>query len=318
MNEEHTLAFSAHDHKLAALYFDRILPLYSQETVPTTVKVSISPEAVAKIPVLAFAQQLSENPRRKLGECDAKPFLAFLGVLRQHSIAYDPDYPFAHDFLDYLRNAVAITLSTATAGTFKAAVPILAPNALPNGRTTSDILAATGAAPFSEDALQINVTSLQAVCSDRTEWNQVNEIRRDKGARQSIRAMRLLYWQEYEGKDASFIRDDIERRIEEYHAAAKKHGFELASTTLEVLWAKDSLLGLAAVSAIVTLLGGTGPLEAAALAGAVVGLPKVAISVVKKHWAFTKEMREHPFAWIVKGLQDAGIGKPQTEHLSIP
>lgn len=309
MNADHTLAFSAHDHKLAALYFDRIFPLYSQETVPSDVKVSATPEAISQNPVLAFAQQLSENPRRKLGECDAQPFLTFLSVLQTQSVAYDPDYPCNRDFLDYLRNAVAITLATGLKGSIKVAVPMLAPNALPTGHTAQGILSAIGATPLSEDVLQLSISGLKAVCTNRAEWAQVNEIRRDKKALQSIRAFRLLYWKEYEGKDAAFIRDDIERRIEEYHAAAKKYGLELASTAFEALWAKDSLLGLLAVSTIATLLGGKNPAESVAIAGAIVELPRVVISVAKKHWAYTKEMREHPFAWVVRGMQESGFGE---------
>lgn len=309
MKRDMALAISAHDHKFAAICCDKVYPLYGCESVPKGLCVMPTPAIIRQHPLVAFAQQLSVNTRDNLGECDATPFMNYLSWLQSEPGLYDPDFRLGNvrRFMDYMRNTVALFLAGSLAKSGTRALPILAADALPRATTARAALNKLGIAAQDADAIEINVENLAAVCADRAEWGQIEELRRDKHSIRSIRNLRLLFREEYADKAPDYIRDDIQRRIEEYQRAARKHGFALTRQAIKEVFNKDSLFGALLVSCLAKLAGRDTDIKAVGLIAAAVSLPSFVLSVAEKRWAFVQEQKEHPLAWIVEGVKQAGI-----------
>jgi hypothetical protein len=165
--------------------------------------------------------------------------------------------------------------------------------------------------PPMNDALEVNVHNLKMVVGDSAEWRQVKEARSDAEAIQKIRNLRHLFLKEYKDlTSAEEIRDDIDRRIEEYERACRKHGFEMRSTFISSLLDTSSLLGIAAAAAAGVLVGGPVIPTVAAVIGAVMHTGKVSIDLRAKNYAFEADMSREAIAYVVDARRNI-TGQPK-------
>jgi len=79
------------------------------------------------------------------------------------------------------------------------------------------------------------LANLAVVDESALTWDQVAEFRNDAQMRSHYR--RFVHWLDAEmlGKSQRFIEDELHQRLEDYHAALKKHGVQTAIGTLEGL-----------------------------------------------------------------------------------
>jgi hypothetical protein len=151
-----------------------------------------------------------------------------------------------------------------------------------------------------DESVSLALTGLNLVDTSQVSWRQVHEFRSDQENVRKLRNLRLLLAKDYAGKEPAFIRDDLERQLEEYEEAAKVWGFPLTSSIVDVVL-NERALGVAAATAIAPLLSGLAPaLSLVAMVGAGFMTGRVGWEVVKRYHQVGKLNDSHALAYLVR------------------
>lgn len=301
-----TIAISTGDHKMAALFFDKIWPLHSMDSVPDeiqdiNVSIPAEPDDVVMKTIGDWIMSVSKSPK------DSVTFSARAAVL-MHALAKDERYrdflgsefP-PHDPMAPFRNLTASVLYQLMLGNNMNVVPILGSKPLQEKLANlNPIIEASPDLQEAKPALEINIKNFRLICGDNAEWTQVKEVRADKESLRKIRNLRVLFREKYKEKDAAFIKDDIDRRIDEYEQACEKHGFELLQSGFSSLLDPKSLLGISSLAAATAVIGGPAVITACAVGGAVLHTSKLAIELIANHWKFKQNQRNNEVAYVIE------------------
>jgi hypothetical protein len=157
----------------------------------------------------------------------------------------------------------------------------------------------------------LSALHIRVVDTTKVTLPQILEFRKDKEAMNKMRKFRLFAYQQFSGKDKTFIEDDIQQRLSDYSDTLKACGFETTYKTLSFLFESKSLMGTFAAS-FVSLLVGNGQLAAEAFgAGTVIELSKLSLEYAKHRNELNKICRENPISYIAdarKTLEKAKLG----------
>ena len=88
----------------------------------------------------------------------------------------------------------------------------------------------------------IQLTNLNLIDTTKASWEQIIDIKKDEKLMKQLRAFRLLFEENYIGKDPEYIKDSILKKIDDYEIAAKKAGFDLKKSIWNVLISKETFL----------------------------------------------------------------------------
>lgn len=142
----------------------------------------------------------------------------------------------------------------------------------------------------------LTLSQLKLVDTTTAVWRQIIELRKDKESHQRLIRLRLFMHSNYTGQPFAFIEDDLSRRIHEYEAAARKHGFKTALSSLTVLLNAKDLQASLGAGLVVGLFGG--PLAALGT-GLAVEVGQIAVHVAER----LHEMRDwrsgHELAYLI-------------------
>lgn len=310
-----TIALSFFDHKKASLFFDKVFPMHSLDEIPRNIrdfhfKVPNFPDDKFKIELLKRMVRLVENissaPYDKLvfHKDDVDLFLLLINELyrNRRNLLFPKG-----------KKDGTLDIETARILTGSLAYDLLRDascNVVPvfkNYKHQKDFFS-TNEWIFSHEkriekalheSLQINVKNLKMVVTHKSEWKQIEEIRNDKESIGKLRNLRLLFHNNYKGKNPDYIKDDIDKRIEEYEDATRKHGFELKNHIITSFLDPKSLVGVASVAAISSLVGGTAAASVAAIIGATIHTSKVFFEIKKKKFEFAQDKRNNEIAYIM-------------------
>ncbi|HEV3040937.1 MAG TPA: hypothetical protein VHA33_24435 [Candidatus Angelobacter sp.] len=144
----------------------------------------------------------------------------------------------------------------------------------------------------------ITLASLKLINTKNTPWQQIIELRRDTEAREKLRRLRLFAYENYAGKPAAFIEDDILMRLADYEAAVKKWGFEAKTAAMTALLDSKLIAGGVAGSFLSAYLNS--PLFAIASAAGAVGLAigRIAVEIGRQKFALREIMAGNPVSYI--------------------
>lgn len=104
--------------------------------------------------------------------------------------------------------------------------------------------------------IMATIAGIPLVNAEQASLLQIRQLREDTNAQRKLRNLRLFLFQNYTGKPKSFIEDDIHKRMDEYYAAASKHGFDIFESSLTCLIDAKSIQATIAGGLIGWLLGG--------------------------------------------------------------
>jgi hypothetical protein len=167
------------------------------------------------------------------------------------------------------------------------------------------------------ESICLTLKQLDLVDTSEVTWQQIHEFRRDADNVKRLRNLRLFLAENYEGKDPGFVRDDLERRIEEYREAARVWGFPLHASMLEILL-NDKTTAAYAVTTLLGVLLGTGVAATiAGLVGATMTLGRVAWEVGKRRHHVGQLSKTHALAYLV-GLKGLGAAREQQPPKALP
>ncbi|OVE69036.1 hypothetical protein CCS79_08910 [Clostridium diolis] len=91
----------------------------------------------------------------------------------------------------------------------------------------------------------IELIGLNLINTQNATWDQILEVREDKDSLKKLRNFRLFYYEKLYGKDKNYIIEVINKAIEDYEGAAKKHGFNFLKTSLKTVFSKEVFISFA-------------------------------------------------------------------------
>ena len=163
----------------------------------------------------------------------------------------------------------------------------------------------SGKGPLDPDeAVQLGLARLRLVDVSKTSWSQILEFRKDAEAKRRLRQVVHFFRQNYSGKDKSYIREDIEFKLAQYHDAVRDWGFETTISTISMLLSSKTLAGAAAAAIASAMFGSSSLALIAAAGGAAVEVGQLSLHVAKRVYGLKTLRRDHPLSYII-GAQRA-------------
>lgn len=150
---------------------------------------------------------------------------------------------------------------------------------------------------------ELTISEIGLVDTTDASWEQILELKKDIDARRKLRDLRLLLFDEFEGKTKAYIIDSIDRKLEEHELACKKHGLNLVTSSVSMLIDSKSLIGISTIAAAGVMSGQWGLVTAAAISGAAIETTRLIINVVQKKLGFGWLKDSHELAYIL-GTRD--------------
>lgn len=137
----------------------------------------------------------------------------------------------------------------------------------------------------------IALTNIPLLDVSKSSWDQIGEFRKDKHAMDNMRAFRLFFRENFNGKSLSYIEDKVADLIHKQQLLSAHHGFSLyRGALLDVI--RDRTLHAAAVSSITLAISGN---DVAALGAGLttIGVGAGAISVSFSQSLSKKRLEDH-------------------------
>ena len=139
------------------------------------------------------------------------------------------------------------------------------------------------------------IADIPLINAEHASFSQIHQLREDKEAKRKLRNLRLFLFENYSGKPKSFIEDDIQKKMDDYHTAASKHGFEILESSIACLIDTKSIQATLAGGLIGWLLGG--PIVGAA-SGFTAEVISLTLTLTKGIREFRMFRNQHDLAYI--------------------
>lgn len=292
-NRYHTEAIAWGPSKAAALYFDGIIPLqnvlesvlYGLELMEAGRSLATPPDA----PSLAFLPDRFKNNEVFLTDFYMASFQLALATGLSHESTRSkileafPQYADLTD-ADIAKQAVAAIRKLAKNHNL-GDLPIDLGGWIPPQDSTN-------AEPM------IVVSGLNVIDVDRISWDAIAELRKDKHSLARLRRLRQFVYENYSGKDASFVRDDLLSRIHEYEEVTRTWRIETVLGSLGAALHSKTTIGAFAGSAAAVLAGAPVAALVAGGGGLVLEAGKIAVEMGKRELQLRKSLADNPVSYI--------------------
>jgi hypothetical protein len=288
---DEVVAISLHDHKQAALYFDKILPCYTYNEVPKELRldytllrdiyVQIAEEYCfpGKNDFESFEYDLLERKNLDINNPDD------VWTLNDNILA-------AHVALTRLKIPSVPIFNNVDLGYERL---LLYPETV---ERINELIDRTPSLPLNNgDALELTISDIGLVDTSNATWEQILELKKDRDARRNLRNFRLFLYGNFQGKSKAYISDSIDKKIDEYEMACKKHGFDMVSSSFLMLVDSKSLPVLSVIAAV-GIISKKWDLTTAAIGTAIIETAKLSINLVKKSFEFRRLKNQHELAYI--------------------
>lgn len=144
----------------------------------------------------------------------------------------------------------------------------------------------------------LSAPQIRVIDTSKVTIPQVMEFRKDKDAMTKMRRFRLFAYENYSGKEKTFIEDDIQRRLADYDETVRACGFDTAVKTFSFLFESKLMVGAFATAAVSSLMGNAQLAIEAFSAGTVIELGKLSLEYAKSKSEMRKICRENPISYI--------------------
>lgn len=283
---------SRHNAKLAALYWDYVVPIYCDD-IPQ----ELIPPAFGDWKPITSTDQLRKMQKAKGAERLTVPIPDESGAVRRIYLVNEDAQPDL-DALEYVNQWAFVNRPEGQA--------TLRREMLSAGIQRAPVLLSSSVAPPEKEAntgteVTAALAGLPIVDVSKASWEQIMEFRKDPESRRKLRVLRLHLANEFIGKTHEQIAAGLELGIDECQRSAEKHGFDLLISSLQASCEAKDTIGAVGIWALVgATLGGS---AATAAAGASVGLltelAKLTLTVAKGAKDLREFRKHHPFSYII-------------------
>jgi hypothetical protein len=293
-------AICFNNFKTAALYFDRVIPA----DVPTLADAMVPSHLIKKLDRDEFGDHSSEVENLIHGPSYRNVLEIAFGANAgyDHFLQfYDASNKFAEEVLKTLPEDSAAKrkhILSAYAGTHTI-------NAYQQflrtfGLTTASLFLPDEAS-FSQDNkcsdILTFISGLKLIDGENADLEQIVEIRKDANARIKLKRLRTFLLEKYKDKPVQFIEDDISIRIDDYENVARKHGFELVTSSLGAIIEAKNIHAALGAGLAGALLGG--PISGIT-ASVSLELGALALTIAKGAFQYRNVLQSHETAYIIE------------------
>jgi len=269
MDKNLTIAISCDEHKLASLFFDRVIPVgLSSYSVPKSI-------CFDKLWDWVGDPKLREDIQRHGLESEIK--LGFESELEEtNDTALDNFYM---GFIRFVTDKYSFN-----------AVPLFKKSTLYHDTYANG----------NKDVLDLSIIDAPIIDPSKLEWDQILEVRKDKNFKHKLRRFRFMLCDNYQDKDPQYIREHLIMKVLDYEEACKKHGLELIVSSLSQLLDSKSLLGTLGLTATSILMGEPAFASTTAITGAILEFGKISLHVAKKKLEFASAKERSAIAILIE------------------
>lgn len=290
--------------KEAALYFDQVLPLNMSrmqgdpdigdiligypESIPSAALSHLIDGVEGDTVTYSHATRVMEFTANKWVEFarKASPYAKLWAPDPRKESEHDPQEEHQKLLNAYLSNAQAQGTSSIRQALSEFASSL-------GVRNFSVALPAEAVGSHADPSLTLS--NLHLIDATAADWRQILDVRKDDASRRKLARLRLFLHEDFQGQPASFIEDDLLRRVDDYELATKKFGFTTLTSSLGMLLDAKSLQTSASAGVVAGLFGG---LEVGLLSAAAIELGKVALNIAEKHHDMKHWQAGHEMAYI--------------------
>ncbi|MFK8059594.1 MAG: hypothetical protein AB8B78_05825 [Polaribacter sp.] len=148
--------------------------------------------------------------------------------------------------------------------------------------------------------LEIEIINAPVINTNSLEWDQILQAKEDADFVKKVKRFGLFINKNYQGKDISFISDDLQIQTENYKNACKKHGINLTNGTLKSLANSKSLFGTMGIVFGSIMLGTPALATIGGLVGGFLEIGKLGINIKEHNDKFNSFVSESPISLIVE------------------
>ncbi len=293
MRDMPTVAVSAQDHKLAALFFDFVVPTHSSGTVPEEVK--LQHPALAAFGKgnadgeVVEATEAAEREVRVRSEEWVESVVAEVqpdqvSRLRRDGLS-DRRIAALEIAVNQIRNRHTAAIHELLTDSGVRSVPVF------RSSSAYDMFFEAGAC----EAVEVTLVNAPLIDTTNLEWKDILAIRRNEGFTRQLRDFRLFINRDYKGKTAGEVLDDLNKKLEDYERSCRANGLKLVLGTLRQMLDSRCLLSALGVAALGIV---TGYSFEGLVAGAAIEIGKVAISVADRKLSLDEKVRWGELAYL--------------------
>ena len=168
-----------------------------------------------------------------------------------------------------------------------------------------------------ETCLEITLSGLELIDTSKTPIELISEFRKRPESQACLRRLRLFAQDNYKGRSASYIEDDISLRLYDYENEVKAWGMKTRNSAITTVLNSKTLLASAGGSLLAALNGSPIVASSAILGGALLEIGRVALTVSESRMSAAAAMRQNPISYIAQAQValegDAAKGFPEKE-----
>lgn len=150
-----------------------------------------------------------------------------------------------------------------------------------------------------QSGAELRITDVPLIEIEKVKWDQIVEVRKDPNFTNALRSFRLLFAQDYRGKELAYVIDSLNQKVARYEESCKKHGLDTALGTARQLLDSKSLLGTLTLATVGILADSTAAITLSAIAGSTIELTKMALYITERKTKFRTEQRNLDIAYLL-------------------
>lgn len=163
----------------------------------------------------------------------------------------------------------------------------------------------------------LTLSACKLVDARKLDWDKLIEFRKDRDGTSKFRRFRGFLYENYVGKPASYVEDDILRRVEDYESTIKRWDFETVQGTLNTIFTSKILAGAVTGSFLASLMGAPLPAILSAAGGVSLEIGKSLIQLRGRKFTLREMLKDNPISYIVtaKALENETNSGESTKAL---
>jgi hypothetical protein len=150
------------------------------------------------------------------------------------------------------------------------------------------------------DTVEVQLIGMGLIDTSNAAWEQIVEFKQDRTSVSALRNLRLLFEEKLRDKSATYIEDYVQVKLEAYEIARRKHGFETATSSLQLIMNSKTAAGAGAIAAAGMMTGHWGVFTSALGVGAALEAANLTLHIITRRRSFIWWSKTADLSYIVQ------------------
>jgi len=140
--------------------------------------------------------------------------------------------------------------------------------------------------PGRSPSVEFRFIGIPLIDTSSLTWDQIIDIRTDTEFTKKLRRFRIFLNENYENKSQEFVIDDLLKKLDEYEQACKNHSLDLIISSLSKLLDSKSLLAALGITTAGILIGDPELTNLGIISGSAIDIGKLSLHIAEKKLNF--------------------------------